>query len=394
MEVVTIKRAQPAELAARKHKDIMTLHFETFPHVAEIPSRIWNRLAVGASPAMEWEYWHALEKSGAVSAERGYVPCHLVAYEHRQPVAIAPLFERDRAWVEFGDGGLLEFLTGLTGLPFHSGLVGTIPFTPIPGYQFLHHPELAPVRIYKGLLDYIDFLCHTEGLSTSRIYFVVLASPDLHKLLVEQGYVLLRSQYYMWFNREYRSFEDYLKTFKSSRRTKIKRELRTIREQGIDIEMVPGNKVPESYYDDMYQLYLQTWWKHMGTGIRPFLNADFFRILGRTFGHRCSFSVARRAGQTLAMALFYQNGECIFGRYWGCFEEIPFLHFATCYYHPIAYAIERGIRRMDPGFGGEHKLLRGYEQLPVSHYVKFYGEQQRRIADVVLKQMGVVQGTF
>ena len=367
----------------------MPLHFEVFSHVDDIPSRTWNQLADATNPAMEWEYWHALERSGAVSSEKGYVPSHLVAYDKRQPVAIAPLFERDRAWVEFGDGGLIEFLTELTGLPFHTGLVGTIPFTPIPGYQFLHHPKLSPANAYKALLDYIDFLCQTEGLSTSRIYFVALTSPQLHRMLVEQGYIMLRSQYYMWFNRDYETFDDYLKAFKSSRRTKIRRELRTIREQGIDIEMVPGTEVPASYYEDMYQLYLRTWSKHMGSGIKPFLNEEFFHILGRRFGHRCSFSVARQAGRKIAMALFYQNSEGLFGRYWGCFEEVPFLHFATCYYHPIAYAIEHGIRMMDPGFGGEHKLIRGYEQLPVSHYIKFYGEQQRRIAEVVLKQMGV-----
>lgn len=367
----------------------MGVHFETFPSVEEIDKELWNQMAVGASPMVEWEYFYCLEKSASVSPLRGYQPCHLLAYEDGQPVALAPLYERDRAWVEFGDGGLIEFLSELTGIPFQKGLVGTIPFTPVPGYQFLHDPGTESAKACKMLLDYIDYRCQTQGLSTARIYFLSQASPVLHSLLSEQGYVRLKGEYHEWFNHDYSDFNDYLSSFKSSRRTKIKREIRTVRENGIAIEMVPGNDAPANYYEDMYQLYVNTWEKHMGVAIRPFLNRMFFRLLARNFAHRSSFSVARRSTDTIAMALFYHKARSLYGRYWGCFEETPFLHFATCYYHPIEYAIQNRILMMDPGFGGEHKVIRGYETVPVYHYIKFFGEQQRRIASLVLKQVGI-----
>jgi predicted N-acyltransferase len=365
----------------------MAIHFEAFPSAEAIDRKLWNELAVDAGPTMEWEYFYSLEQSGAVSAGRGYRPRHLVAYRDGKAVALAPLYERDRAWVEFGDGGLIEFLTQLTGLPFDHGFVGTVPFTPIPGYQFLHHRDMDDVEAYKMLLDYIDFMCESKKLSSSRIYFVSLRSPRFHSALLEHGYFCLRGEYCLWFNHEYDSFEGYLRSFRSARRTKIKRELRTIRDQGVKIDMVQGDEAPGYFYDAMYKLYVNTWIKHMGTEIRPFLNQSFFRFMGERFAHRCSFSLASRSNKTIAMALFYHKARSIHGRYWGSFEEVPFLHFATCYYHPIMYAIQKGIEIIDPGFGGDHKLIRGYEVVPIYHYLKFYGKQQRKIANAIIERM-------
>jgi len=354
--------------------------------IDEVPKEEWSSLAVQASPILDWEYLYALEKSGSVSRDRGYKPAHLVLYRGSKPSAIVPLYERDRAWVEFGDGGLIEFLSELTGLPFHSGLVGTIPYTPIPGYDFLLSPGTEPAPTYRYLLNQIDELCNQRGLSTSRIYFV---APDsrLHPILLESGYIRLTSSYLFWFNRGYNSFDDYLGSFKSSRRTKIKREWRSILEMGIDLLMVPGIEAEDDLFSDMYLLYRRTWVKHMGFGIKPFLNESFFRLLAEGFRHRSTFTVASLGKKRVASALFYHKNSSLYGRYWGCFREVPFLHFATCYYYPIAYGIENRIKSMDPGFGGEHKYIRGFEEVPVSHYIKFYDEQQRRIAHSVISQM-------
>ena len=320
----------------------MSIWFEVFSSAEAAGRELWNSLALNASPMAEWEYFYALEKSGSVSEERGYRPCHLAVYADGIPIAIAPLYERDRAWVEFGDGGLIEFLTEITGLPFHLGLVGSIPYTPVPGYEFLRRPDVDPMATDKMLLDYIDYMCAKRKLLTSRIYFASASAPHLHTLLLRQGYMSLKSQYFLWFNRSYRDFDDYLVSFRSSRRTKIKRELRFIRDQGIDLSVVEGEAAPAEYFDAIHQLYLRTWAKHMGTRVPPFLNKAFFELLGRHFRRRTFFSVASQSGENLGMALFYRKAKRIFGRYWGCFQEVPFLHFATCYYHPIRYAIEKG----------------------------------------------------
>lgn len=335
---------------------------------------------------LEFGYLYSLEKSGSISADKGYVPAHLALYEGPRIVAMAPLYQRDRASVEFGDGGLIQFLTELTGLPFSHGLVGNIPYTPIPGYDFLADPSRDVSGIYAALLDKIDETANERGLSTTRLYFVAPESK-LHSMLAERGYIRLSSAHPLWFNRGYQTFDDFLGSFASSRRTKIKREWRSIGKSGIEIGMIDGQSAPLSFYQELYLLYRSTWIKHMGPDIRPFLSESFFTLLARNLGHRCSFSVAQMSGKRIAMALFYNKAETLYGRYWGCFREIPFLHFATCYYYPIAYAIENGLRMIDPGFGGEHKTIRGFENSSSYHYIKFYNENQRRIAYAVLDQM-------
>jgi uncharacterized protein len=363
------------------------MRFETFSSVEQIDRTLWNQMASHASPMMEWEYFYCLEKSGSVSPEKGYQPSHFILYDRERPLVLAPLFERERAWVEFGDGGLIELLTEMTGLPFHRGLLGMIPFTPVPAYQFLLGPNGEPMMAQKALLDQIDALCEAKHYVTSRIYFVSPAAHQLHTLLHQQGYICLRSDYCLWMNRNYGEFDDFLKTFRSNRRTKIKRELRSIREQGITIEMIPGEEAPATYYDQMFDYYTNTWTRHMGRELRAFLNEDFFRLLGKEFRQRTSFSVARRNGAIVGLAIFYQKAGHLYGRYWGAFEEIPFLHFATCYYYPIKYAIEHQFQMMDPGFGGEHKLYRGYETVPAYHYIKFHGATERRVAYSILNQI-------
>lgn len=365
----------------------MPIQFSIYSSAEAVGKEVWNRLAAAASPMMEWEYFHALEASGIVSPQRGYRPCHLVACRDGQAIGLAPLYERDRALVEFGDGGLVEYLTELTGIPYNCGVVGMIPYTPVPAYEFLHDPTVAPLWADRSLLDYLDYHCASRGLLTSRLYFVTSARPQLHALLRERGYLHLQAEYSIWFNRHYADFEDYLQSLKASRRTKIRREWRAIRNQGITIRMVPGQEAPSRYFELAFRLYEKTWHKHMGGRIHPFLNERFFQLLAEEFRHRSAFAVAEQDARSIAMALFYAKEGTLYGRYWGCWEEIPFLHFATCYYRPIAYAIEQGMRMMDPGFGGEHKLLRGYETVPIHHYVKFHGARQRRVACSILKQL-------
>ena len=370
--------------------DVMSIRFDIFPGVEAVDRDVWNRLASDAAPFMEWEYFRALEVSGSVSPERGYRPMHLVAYSGDRPVALAPLYLRDRAWVEFGDGGLLEFLSETTGLPFNVGLVGTIPFTPVPGYEIASGSNGDGPEIVGNLLGYMDYLCETRGLSTSRVYFVDSTENGFQDRLMEHGYLRFRSKHCLWVNKGYTDFDDYLQSFRTSRRTKIRRELKSVREAGITVRMVEGANAPAEYYRTMYRLYLRTWLRHMGPGVRPFLTQGFFDLLEQQYRHRSSFSVAEREGEIVAMALFYHKSGTLYGRYWGCFEETPFLHFAVCYYHPIDHCIRNGFQVMDPGFGGRHKLLRGYDVVPVDHYIKFHQEEQRRIADTVIRQMSSV----
>lgn len=366
----------------------MAVRFEMVSGVERVDPAVWNRLSRNAAPMMEWEYLYCLERSGVLTPERGFVPRHILAYEDGKIMAIAPLYERVRPWVEFGDGGLLRFLGELTGYPYYVGLMATVPLTPVPAYQFLYGSEHDPVKVYSIVGEYVDFVCETRGFATCRIYFFSDPAPGIHEALLLKGFVGLRSDYCLWRNKGYRAFDDFLQDFRSPRRHKIRREMRDIEAEGIRLAMLAGEDAPEDYYDVIYDLYGLTWKKYMGDEVRPFLNREFFRMLGRVFRHRILFSVAHRGRDLLALALFYRKGDHLYGRYWGSYDQVPFLHFAVCYYQPIRYAIAQGIQVLDPGFGGEHKTYRGFETTSVQHYIKFYGEEETRTAHSILGRYG------
>ncbi|MGQ9485174.1 MAG: GNAT family N-acetyltransferase [Desulfosoma sp.] len=362
----------------------MAVRFEMVSGIERVDPAAWNRLSRQAAPMLEWEYLYSLERSGVLSPERGFVPRHILAYNDGRLVATAPLYERTRPWVEFGDGGLLRFLGELTGFPYYVGLMATVPLTPVPAYQFLYGSPHDAAQIYTMMAEYVDFVCETRGFATWRIYFFADPSPGLHEMLLRKGFVGLRSEYCLWQNKGYQSFDDFLATFRAPRRHKIRREIRDIEAEGIRLAMVPGEDVPEDYYDIMFDLYSLTWRKYMGHHVRPFLNRRFFHLLGRLYRHRLLFSVAHQGRELLAMAVFYHKGKQLYGRYWGSYDQIPFLHFAVCYYEPIRFAISHGIETFDPGFGGEHKTYRGFESTTVQHYIKFYGEEQVQTAYSIL----------
>ncbi len=366
----------------------MSVRFETFSRASSIDPQLWNRFAQLSSPLMEWEYFTALEESQSVGPERGYYPSHIVAHWNGEPAALAPLYERDRSWVEFGDGGLVQFLSELTRIPYQRGLVGTLPFTPVPAYEFLYADNVDVPWMTRQLLNYVDYLCETRNLYTSRLYFFSPHIPEVHSILRSQGYLTFKTGYSLWYNQGYRAFEDFLATFKSARRTKIRREIKTIKRSGMEMKMISGLDASDKLFETMGELYLRTWRKHMGLEIPPFLRSEFFEHLQKSYRHRVNFCVAgHQNAPHNAMALFYHKDRTLYGRYWGCIEEVPFLHFVLCYYYPIQYAIEHGFSVMDPGFGGEHKLIRGFEVFPVHHYIKFHGERERQVARNVLRKM-------
>ncbi len=356
------------------------IRFNTFSTIKEISPLEWNALSVKSSPVMEWEYFYMLEESRCINEDRGFFPVYIGLYDAKNRlIGIAPMFERTHGAYEFGISGLITEISAICGISVGKGLVGTIPFTPVPAYRFLIRDcdEETEGAIWSLFLKYIDFICETRGLFSVRFYFLSELSKSIHEIFESFGYVGLVSNHYLWTN-HYESFDQFLGSLSSHKRRNIRREIKKIREMGISIKIIKGSEANQEIYDEAYRIYEITWKKYMPFGIDPYLNPDFFSLLRPFFNHRCTFSIAERAGKRIGLALFYEKGDFLYGRYWGSFEEVPYLHFATCYYWPMIYAIEKGIKYIDPGFGGEHKALRGFKYIPVHHYIKFYGHGKHK----------------
>ncbi|MCX7822782.1 MAG: GNAT family N-acetyltransferase [Syntrophobacterales bacterium] len=361
-----------------KNLGISQPKFITYSSIKEINPIEWNLLAEDAAPMMEWEYFYILEESQTIGPSRGFFPLYIGLYDSRGTlIGIAPMFERPHGSNEFGLTGLMNDISLMTGVPVGRGLMGSVPFTPVPVYQFLVRDKSRERLVWELFLRYIDFICETRGLYSARLYFLSPTSSHLHDLLSLFGYMGLVSTHFLWINR-YGSYDEFLKTLGAHRRRNILREIRKLKEMNVEIELLPGTDVDPSTYSMILEAYESTWRKHMPPETRPYLRPAFFSLLKPFFQHRCLFSIAKKSRKIVGLALFYHKGDTMFGRYWGSFEETPYLHFGTCYYWPMMHAVERGIKYVDPGFGGEHKALRGFGEISVYHYVKFYGHQSKK----------------
>jgi hypothetical protein len=176
------------------------------------------------------------------------------------------------------------------------------------------------------------------------------------------GMLLRQNQQYHWLNPGYASFDDFLGALSSARRKTIRRERREAG-AGVEIRRFTGAELTEDHWDAFFAFYMDTGSRKWG---RPYLNRRFFSLLGERMADKVLLIMAAREGRWIAGALNLIGGDCLYGRNWGCIEDVPFLHFELCYYQAIEFAIARGLGRVEAGAQGQHKISRGY--LPTAVY--------------------------
>jgi len=207
-------------------------------------------------------------------------------------------------------------------------------------------------------------LCHRAGASSLHVTF---PSEDDWRFLGSQGLLQRNNQQYHWYNANYSSFDDFLAALSSGRRKTIRRERRDALAQ-VEVIGLTGSDLTEDHWDAFYRFYMDTGARKGG---RPYLNRLFFSLLGERMADRVLLLMARRNGRWVAGALNLIGADCIYGRNWGCVEDIPFLHFELCYYQAIEHAIRLGLARVEAGAQGQHKIARGYLPTPVysAHWI-------------------------
>ncbi|HEX8820281.1 MAG TPA: GNAT family N-acetyltransferase [Archangium sp.] len=325
--------------------------------ITELPQGAWDALLDDAArPFLEWAFLAALEESDSVGPHSGWHPNHLTLWRGSRLVAAAPAYLKDDSQGEFVADGTWATVAERLGVRYYPKLVLAVPFTPITGRRLLVAPGEDRVareaELARAALEY----ARAEGLSSVHVLFSTQAEAAT---LVSVGYAPRLGVQYQWRNAGYASFEDFLSRFHTKRRNQLRRELRAPAAQGLTLRTLRGDALAEVDPLDVYRLYLSTVNKYPWG--RRYLTPDFFVRMLSTFRHACELVEARREGQLVAGAFNLMGPRVLYGRYWGCFEEHPFLHFNVCLYHPVADAIARGLERVEPGAGGEHKLTRGFE---------------------------------
>jgi uncharacterized protein len=340
----------------------------------------WDALTDGSNPFASHAFLSSLEDSGCTTAKSGWQPNHILLREGGKLAGAAICYRKSHSMGEYVfDHGWAEAFQRAGGR-YYPKLQVSIPFTPATGPRLLSQDP----KIKLALAAALEIECETA--SSVHATFV----PDGDAEIFSARHWLLREDVqFHWENDNYKTFAEFLAVLSSSKRKNIRKERAAFEERNITFETLTGNVLTPKHWDFFYAFYMDTGSRKWGN---PYLNRNFFELIHQRMPEKVALIMAKRENQYIAGALNFIGKDTLYGRNWGCLETHPFLHFETCYYQAIDFAIARGLKRVEAGAQGEHKLARGY--LPVKtrslHYVKHQGlrnaiedflEHERRAVD-------------
>ncbi|MCC2110620.1 MAG: N-acetyltransferase [Hyphomicrobiales bacterium] len=333
-------------------------------------------------PFLSHDFLWSLEESGSAIAETGWLAQHLVLESDKgEPIGLMPCYLKGHSFGEYVfDHGWAEAYEQAGG-SYYPKLLAAVPFTPVPGRRLIVMPG-PEVDLHRRMLgSALCKLTERHGLSSAHVNFL---GADESALLGEQQFLQRTGQQFHWENADYPDFEAFLGALASRKRKAIRRERRDALADGLTIERVTGADITEAHWDDFFAFYMDTGSRKWG---QPYLNRRFFSAIGERLADDLLLVFALRDGRRIAGALNFIGSDALYGRYWGCAEHHPFLHFELCYYQAIDYAIEAGLSRVEAGAQGDHKIARGY--LPTithsAHYIADPGFRQA-VADFLARE--------
>lgn len=354
--------------------------------IGEIAQLEWNALAEPlATPFFEWEWLKNLESSGSATVRTGWQPCHLTVWRGKSLIAAAPLYIKSHSYGEFVFDSQWADLAYRLGIEYYPKLLGMSPFTPAVGYRFLIAPGEDEELITEVMVKEIERFCDRNRLSGCNFLFV---DPQWRELMENHGYSSWLHYSYIWSNKDFQSFDDYLKMFTSNQRKNIKRERKAVEGAGLVMKVFSGKEIPPHLYPLIYRFYSSTCDKfYWGS---KYLTRKFFEQLYPNYSHRVVLYAAYAEDNPrdpIGMSFCLHKGDNLYGRYWGCLEEYNSLHFETCYYQPIEWAIANKIQLFDPGAGGSHKKRRGF---PATVNYSLHRFCDRRMSQILQHYIGEI----
>ena len=357
--------------------------------INEIEAEEWDACAGADYPFCRHGFLSALEDSGSAAAESGWMPRHLAVHdEDGILVACAPLYLKNHSYGEYVfDWGWADAYER-TGGRYYPKLLCAVPFTPATGRRLLVRRDLPTTvqdELAHALAQAMVALGERLGVSSLHITF---PTNDEWQKFGNLGLLQRVGQQFHWQNRDYDNFDGFLSDLTSRKRKAIRKERAAIADHGLTINCLTGDDISEGHWDYFYRFYCDTTDKKWG---QNYLNREFFSLLGDRMGESVVLVMVEKAGQPVAGALNLKGGDTLFGRNWGCNADFKFLHFETCYYQAIDYAIANGLTWVEAGAQGPHKVQRGYLPRPTysAHWIadqglrsaieRFLGDERRDI---------------
>lgn len=341
--------------------------------MSAVPPAVWDALAnpAGArfNPFVSHAFLSALEESGSASARSGWQPAHILVEQAGQAIAAAPMYEKNHSYGEYVfDQGWAEAFERAGG-EYYPKLQVSVPFTPVTGPRLLTGGNAAAREPLAHAM-----MAFAQKLEVSSLHITFAEEAEV-ETLGKLDFLQRHDRQFHWHNEGYSSFADFLTALSSIKRKSLRRERAEAVSAGVDIECLTGSDLKEHHWDAFFAFYMDTGARKWGS---PYLTREFFSLVGQNMAERILLVMAKRNGRYIAGALNFIGSDTLYGRNWGALEHHPFLHFELCYYQAIDYAITAGLKVVEAGAQGAHKLARGY--LPVrtqsAHWIAHAGLRQ------------------
>lgn len=316
-------------------------------------------------PFLHYGFFKALEETHCVGDGTGWHPHYLVLDDaHNQIRALLPLYAKTHSQGEYVFDHAWAQAYHHAGINYYPKWQSCIPFSPVTAPKFLCR-NVQDKEAVALLLAELQNMTHQKQFSSAHLTFLPETELDHFK---STDFMLRTDQQFHWHNHDYNNFEGFLSDLSSRKRKAIRKERAAIAKMDIDIVWLRGDQINDKDWDTFFVFYMDTGNRKWGT---PYLNRAFFEAMTHRLGDQVLLMFAKRDGQPIAATLNLIGHDTLYGRYWGCNQHIPFLHFELCYYQAIEFAIKHKLLRVEAGAQGEHKLARGYLSTPTysAHYI-------------------------
>lgn len=351
--------------------------------VGELPAAEWDALSGGGNPFVSHAFLSAMEDSGSVGGRSGWQPLPFTIDGLDGKLAAAlPAYVKSHSQGEYVFDQSWADAWHRAGGHYYPKLQISAPFTPATGPRILtQDTALAP-----PLLRAAEQFCDANGLSSAHATFI---EPAQQPLFEAAGWLIRNDIQFHWENRNYADFDEFLAVLSSAKRKNLRKE-RAAAQEGVEIRALTGGDIKPEHWDAFWHFYQDTGARKWG---RPYLTREAFTLLGERMAESILLILAFIDDTPIAGALNFIGSEALYGRYWGAAVDKPFLHFELCYYQAIDSAIAMGLKRVEAGAQGGHKLARGYEPVKTisAHYIVNEGFREA-VADFLKRERaGVAQ---
>jgi predicted N-acyltransferase len=332
--------------------------------LSEIPAADWDALHDGRNPFVAHAFLSGLESTGCLREEWGWTPCHAGLWNGDELIAAAPGYLKTNSHGEFVFDHAWAHAYAQHGLDYFPKWLGAVPYSPVTGPRLLARDDAHRSLLLESIVGFV----RKTGLSSAHVNF----HEEDEDAAFDSDWLPREDVQYHWRNDAgWETFDDFLAALDHTHRKNIQQERRKVREAGVSFRIAHGDEATDADLAAMHGFYLHTFADY---GNSPTLTLEFLHHLARAMPRQLVLVLGERDGEPVSGALCLRGGDTLYGRYWGAAEQVPGLHFETCYYQGIDYCLHEGLSRFEPGAQGEHKIARGFLPTIV--------RSRHRIADV------------